>query len=60
MGNSGVSIVVVVVVVDSHIQRIVLVCVFVCVCVCVFPSHPFGTSSSLDVPGGATQEKKLR
>ena len=41
---------VVVVVVDSHIQRIVL-------CVCVFSSHPFWTSSSLDVPAGVTQEE---
>ena len=38
------------VVVDSHIQRIVL-------CVCVFSSHPFWTSSSLDVPAGVTQEE---
>ena len=27
-----------------------------CVCVCVFSSHPFWTSSSLDVPAGVTQE----
>ena len=40
---------IVVVVVDSHIQRIVLVC--------VFSSHPFWTSSSLDVPAGVTQEE---
>ena len=26
-------------------------------CVCVFSSHPFWTSSSLDVPAGVTQEK---
>ena len=39
------------VVVDSQIQRIVLVCV------CVFSSHPFWTSSSLDVPAGVTQEE---
>ena len=25
---------------------------YVCVCVCVFSSHPFWTSSSLDVPAG--------
>ena len=25
-------------------------------CVCVFSSHPFWTSSSLDVPAGVTQE----
>ena len=25
--------------------------------VCVFSSHPFGTSSSLDVPAGVTQEE---
>ena len=30
---------------------------FVCVCVCVFSSHPFWTSSSLDVPAGVTQEE---
>ena len=29
----------------------------VVVCVCVFSSHPFWTSSSLDVPAGVTQEK---
>ena len=29
----------------------------VCVCVCVFSSHPFWTSSSLDVPAGITQEE---
>ena len=35
-----------------------LVCVYVCVCVlCVFSSHPFWTSSSLDVPAGVTQEE---
>ena len=27
------------------------------VCVCVFSSHPFWTSSSLDVPAGITQEE---
>ena len=27
------------------------------VCVCVFFSHPFWTSSSLDVPAGVTQEE---
>ena len=27
------------------------------VCVCVFSSHPFWTSSSLDVPDGVTQEE---
>ena len=27
------------------------------VCVCVFSSHPFWTSSSLDVPAGVTQEE---
>ena len=27
----------------------------ICVCVCVFSSHPFWTSSSLDVPAGGTQ-----
>ena len=26
-------------------------------CVCVFSSHPFWTSSSLDVPAGVTQEE---
>ena len=29
----------------------------VTVCVCVFSSHPFWTSSSLDVPAGVTQEE---
>ena len=29
----------------------------VCVCVCAFSSHPFWTSSSLDVPAGVTQEE---
>ena len=28
-----------------------------CKCVCVFSSHPFWTSSSLDVPAGVTQEE---
>ena len=28
-----------------------------CVCVCVFSSHPFWTSSSLDVPAGVTQKE---
>ena len=27
------------------------------VCVCVFSSHPFWTSSSLDIPAGVTQEE---
>ena len=27
------------------------------VCVCVFSSHPFWTSSLLDVPAGVTQEE---
>ena len=27
------------------------------VCVCVFSSHPFWTTSSLDVPAGVTQEE---
>ena len=31
--------------------------IIVCVCVCVFSSHPFWTSSSLDVPAGVTQEE---
>ena len=30
----------------------------VCVFVCVFSSHPFWTSSSLDVPAGVTQEER--
>ena len=33
------------------------VVVMLCVCVCVFSSHPFWTSSSLDVPAGVTQEE---
>ena len=39
---------------------IVFFCVFgnlMIVCVCVFSSHPFWTSSSLDVPAGVTQEE---
>ena len=32
-------------------------CVQQYVCVCVFSSHPFWTSSSLDVPAGVTQEE---
>ena len=32
-------------------QRLILLCV------CVFSSHPFWTSSSLDVPAGVTQEE---
>ena len=31
--------------------------IILCVCVCVFSSHPFWTSSSLDVPAGVTQEE---
>ena len=31
-----------------------------CVCVCVFSSHPFWTSSLLDVPAGVTQEEGHR
>ena len=34
---------------------VILVCMYVCVC--VFSSHPFWTSSSLDVPAGVTQEE---
>ena len=34
----------------AYINRLV-------VCVCVFSSHPFWTSSSLDVPAGVTQEE---
>ena len=30
---------------------------FFSLCVCVFSSHPFWTSSSLDVPAGVTQEE---
>ena len=32
-------------------------CMYVGMCVCVFSSHPFWTSSSLDVPAGVTQEE---
>ena len=32
-------------------------CAYSGVCVCVFSSHPFWTSSSLDVPAGVTQEE---
>ena len=31
--------------------------IFSLLCVCVFSSHPFWTSSSLDVPAGVTQEE---
>ena len=30
---------------------------WISLCVCVFSSHPFWTSSSLDVPDGVTQEE---
>ena len=36
---------------------VLLLILMVCVCVCVFSSHPFWTSSSLDVPAGVTQEE---
>ena len=32
---------------------------YVCMYVCVFSSHPFWTSSSLDVPAGVTQEEGM-
>ena len=35
----------------------VRMCTRTSVCVCVFSSHPFWTSSSLDVPAGVTQEE---
>ena len=38
-------------------QNLTKTTVCVCVCVCVFSSHPFWTSSSLDVPAGVTQEE---
>ena len=31
--------------------------ILITMCVCVFSSHPFWTSSSLDVPAGVTQEE---
>ena len=34
-----------------------LIAICVAMCVCVFSSHPFWTSSSLDVPAGVTQEE---
>ena len=40
-----------------HIYMYICVTTAVCVCVCVFSSHPFWTSSSLDVPAGVTQEE---
>ena len=40
---------------DFSLKNINIV-VFI-VCVCVFSSHPFWTSSSLDVPAGVTQEE---
>ena len=45
---------------DAWIPTLIVVCIFtliVCVCVFVFSSHPFWTSSSLDVPAGVTQEE---
>ena len=36
--------------VDAQVYHIMI-------CVCVFSSHPFWTSSSLDVPAGVTQEE---
>ena len=41
-------------VIKCHEEVVFLV--YVCVCV-VFSSHPFWTSSSLDVPAGVTQEE---
>ena len=38
------------------LSRALLLFSGMCVCVCVFSSHPFWTSSSLDVPAGVTQE----
>ena len=38
------------------LYRMPLVYLFL-TCVCVFSSHPFWTSSSLDVPAGVTQEE---
>ena len=48
---------------EGHLMHTVLVCYIfdklgqACLCVCVFSSHPFWTSSSLDVPAGVTQEE---
>ena len=41
---------------DSNPVRMLLDRAVACVCVCV-SSHPFWTSSSLDVPAGVTQEE---
>ena len=41
----------------KHRQKHTLDSVLSYVCVCVFSSHPFWTSSSLDVPAGVTQEE---
>ena len=43
--------------IQGHTNGSVCVCVCVCVCVRVFSSHSLWTSSSLDVPAGATQEE---
>ena len=40
-----------------YIATVLFLLFFWCPCVCVFSSHSFGTSSSLDVPAGVTQEE---
>ena len=41
----------------SKVTAVMLANAYRKVCVCVFSSHPFWTSSSLDVPAGVTQEE---
>ena len=45
---------------SEYDNTVVLLCCSVepfTLCVCVFSSHPFWTSSSLDIPAGVTQEE---
>ena len=43
--------------IECHEKKHNISCSYCSVCVCVFSSHPFWTSSSLDVPAGVTQEE---
>ena len=40
-----------------HVKSLYVIVLIGTLCVCVFSSHPFWTSSSLDVPAGVTQEE---